>query len=211
FAVLLYELLAGRGPFQATEGDIYGQIHQIATQPAPPPSTFNPALSRRTEQALLKALSKNPENRFVSCREMFDAVAATLTKPAARSLAPWSTLATLKDILDTLIENVKGRRWRKKEDLDGATVAEPPVLAPKLSAEQTTQSPRAPSRTVIAPEALQQFSKGEPVSAPPPPTVPASSRQPGEFTQLLQKPERPASPPVPAPPSSQAGEFTRMF
>ncbi len=212
FAVLLYELLAGREPFQATEIDIYGQIHQIVTQPAPPPSTFNPALSRRTDQALLKALSKNPEDRFVSCREMFDGVAAALTKPVARSSGGILTARwTLKDILDTFVGNVLGTRWRNKGDVDGATVAEPPVLAPKLPAEQATQSAPPPSRTVIAPEALQQFSQGEPAPAAPPPAVPASSGHPGEFTQMLQNPERPASPPSPTPPSSQPGEFTRMF
>ncbi|HLG65358.1 MAG TPA: serine/threonine-protein kinase [Ktedonosporobacter sp.] len=63
-AVIAYELLAGRPPFQGNAEHIMKRLH-INMQPQPP-STFNPALSPAVNNVLLRALAKRPEDRFAS-------------------------------------------------------------------------------------------------------------------------------------------------
>lgn len=62
-AVLAYELLAGVSPFTGRSEQMMYQ--HISVQPKPP-STFNPRLSKGIDEIILKALSKQPENRFPS-------------------------------------------------------------------------------------------------------------------------------------------------
>src|SRR5439155_25577369 len=46
------------------------------------PRTVNPAISENVERALLRALSKDPENRFPSCTAFVRALAATSAEMA---------------------------------------------------------------------------------------------------------------------------------
>jgi serine/threonine protein kinase len=62
-AIMTYELLAGRLPFQ---GPPMRLMHLHAMTPPPPPSTFNPRLSGELDTVLLHALAKQPEQRFAS-------------------------------------------------------------------------------------------------------------------------------------------------
>ncbi len=63
--VLLYELLAGRPPFQ---GDLLALVTQITSDPPPPPSRFRPGLDPRLDAVCLRALAKQPADRFPSMR-----------------------------------------------------------------------------------------------------------------------------------------------
>jgi serine/threonine protein kinase len=62
-AVMIYQLLTGRPPFQGGPGQMMYQHFSVAPQP---PSAFNPALNRDVDAILLRALAKRPENRFIS-------------------------------------------------------------------------------------------------------------------------------------------------
>jgi hypothetical protein len=62
-AIMAYELLTGRLPFQ---GPPMRMMHQHATTPPQPPSTLNPQLSTDIDAVLLQALAKKPEERFAS-------------------------------------------------------------------------------------------------------------------------------------------------
>jgi serine/threonine protein kinase len=62
-AAMTYELLAGRTPFQGNHGQLmYQHFH---TQPSPLGS-INPRLSNDIDAVVLRALAKNPKNRFPS-------------------------------------------------------------------------------------------------------------------------------------------------
>jgi len=63
-AVLAYELLAGRAPFQGNSDAIMRRMH--LTMPVSAPSAFNKQLSPMIDKVLLRALSKRPEERFES-------------------------------------------------------------------------------------------------------------------------------------------------
>ncbi len=60
--VVLYEMVTGKKPYQADTPA--GIMLKQATEPLPPPREFVPDLPVELEEALLKALSPDPENRF---------------------------------------------------------------------------------------------------------------------------------------------------
>lgn len=74
--VILYRLLTGRFPFQASTR--VQLLRQILTQPPPKFAEAKPglALPQELEALILKALSKQPSDRFSSAREMRHALRA---------------------------------------------------------------------------------------------------------------------------------------
>lgn len=66
-AALLYELLTGRPPFQGHQEHLLRHMH-MTMQPQPP-SNFNASLSFGADAAILRALSKNPRERFSSIED----------------------------------------------------------------------------------------------------------------------------------------------
>jgi eukaryotic-like serine/threonine-protein kinase len=83
-ALVLYVLLAGRGPFDHIKNQEM-VITAHAVEEARPPSTLAPApIPPELDRAILKALSKDPAQRFQSAREFeaaLSAVAALLGQP----------------------------------------------------------------------------------------------------------------------------------
>ncbi len=96
-AVMAYEMLAGRPPFiGGMEQLMYQHFH---TQ-APPPSKFNPRLSDDIDATLLRALSKEPGDRFPSITEFASALVAavqqlpsTPVEQAGGAIENYATLA----------------------------------------------------------------------------------------------------------------------
>jgi eukaryotic-like serine/threonine-protein kinase len=87
--VMLYEMLAGRRPFEAATALEVASLH--CGSPPPPPSGFrriNPAL----ESVCLRALSKTPGARYQSAAEMLEALAgvrkAVARRKPARRVSP---------------------------------------------------------------------------------------------------------------------------
>ncbi|MFQ5596116.1 MAG: protein kinase, partial [Anaerolineae bacterium] len=80
-AVILYEMLAGQAPFEnlSTSALFYQQLYA----PPPPITEHNPSLPPRIENALTKALSKDPADRF-STAALFE---SALREPPAPTLS----------------------------------------------------------------------------------------------------------------------------
>jgi serine/threonine protein kinase/formylglycine-generating enzyme required for sulfatase activity len=76
--IVLYEMITGRKPFQA-DTPMAVVIKQI-NDPLPRPTQFVPDLPKEIEQILLKALAKDPNNRYQSMSEF----AMKLEKPRER-------------------------------------------------------------------------------------------------------------------------------
>jgi len=68
FGVMLYELVVGQAPFSTKSG--YAIIHDHIYTPPPSPRVLRPDVSEAVEQVLLKALAKNPNDRFDSVEQM---------------------------------------------------------------------------------------------------------------------------------------------
>ena len=65
--VVMYQLLTGRLPFQASSN--YGMIYQICNIEAPPPSTFRHDIPAALEAMVIRAMQKELENRYPSWAE----------------------------------------------------------------------------------------------------------------------------------------------
>ncbi|HEY2019145.1 MAG TPA: serine/threonine-protein kinase, partial [Bryobacteraceae bacterium] len=223
FALIIYRLLAGRHPFDGEE--TLRLFYQITQTPPPPPSTFNPALPQRIDQTLLKALAKNPEERFGSCVKLLEALVDSPVETPVDQPE--------RDLLPRLKE-VFGNYEIEKN----ITVVEP-APAPTLHWEGPTAVFAIPTGPVPTPPPQAGSPPGEftrmfqsPGQPPPPSAPPAPSpSDPGEFTRMFQSPgpsapppapfpvplpEPPAVPPYPPPQvpvvaPDEPGEFTRMF
>ena len=94
-AMVLYELCALKNPFADT--NLLAVIQRIKEMVPPPPSSFNPAVSRSVDQILLKGLEKNPQDRFASAGEMCAALSEELF-PSPSELVQASFAAFLNSL-----------------------------------------------------------------------------------------------------------------
>src|SRR5215831_5181854 len=70
--VVLYEMVTGRAPFEATTiGDLCDKITKAAYTP---PSTLNAGLPREIESLIARCLKRNPSDRYQSTRDLLAAV-----------------------------------------------------------------------------------------------------------------------------------------
>ena len=76
--IVLYELTTGRVPYQAETP--MAVVIKHMNDPLPPPRRVNPALPETVERIILKALAKQPEDRFATAGEMAQALQAALAK-----------------------------------------------------------------------------------------------------------------------------------
>ncbi len=75
-AVVVYELLAGRKPFEAQSTDLLFQ--QICGSAAQPIDEMDPTLSRTVSKVMARALSKRPEDRFATVSDFVGALSIAL-------------------------------------------------------------------------------------------------------------------------------------
>jgi eukaryotic-like serine/threonine-protein kinase len=165
FGVVLYEMLAGRPPFEAQTPEAYLGKHLHA--PAPPLDTSRlPARSGPTLSAILrKALEKNRDKRFASAREFASALEwaapeATEALPPGFSLppeGPKSRALPLVVLFGALLAAaiagsyyiVKGSARRPKSPRPA------PTFSPAARATPVPTS-SGPDQVIIAPRIIEQ-------------------------------------------------------
>jgi serine/threonine-protein kinase len=79
-AIVLYEMLAGRTPFDADRGEFLVRTDQVATAP-PPIRTWLPQAPPVLDTLFARALAKQPATRFDNAIEMGDAFREALGLP----------------------------------------------------------------------------------------------------------------------------------
>ena len=100
--VMVYKMLLGRTPFRADAPleTLMAHVHEAV----PSPSSIDPNVETRLEAVLLKALAKNPDERYQSAGEMVQDLASVLEVSAAgfeerpTVLQPEATAATAKGL-----------------------------------------------------------------------------------------------------------------
>ncbi|MDW8252745.1 MAG: serine/threonine-protein kinase [Chloroflexota bacterium] len=90
-AVILYQMLTGHLPFVAETP--VGIVLQHITKPPPPPRSLNPDIPPQVEAVLLRALSKDPEQRYPTVADFLDALNAA-AQPSLRTSPRSVPLAT---------------------------------------------------------------------------------------------------------------------
>lgn len=76
--VILFEMIAGRLPFDYENGNVLMLAHM--TEPPPSPLDFNAQCPTQLADVILKALAKSPEDRYTDMQEMIDALRHVLAK-----------------------------------------------------------------------------------------------------------------------------------
>lgn len=94
FAVVLYEMLTNRVPFDADEPFNITMMH--INDPVPSPRNFRPELPEAVEQVLFRALTKNPLERYTSGQELAANLEAALTG-ADRTASSFQRQATIAE------------------------------------------------------------------------------------------------------------------
>ena len=74
-AIMVYDLLTGQAPFQGTGTEV--MYHHLMTQPTPP-GTLNPHLPSAVDAVMLRALAKDPAQRFPSISDFARALQQAL-------------------------------------------------------------------------------------------------------------------------------------
>jgi serine/threonine protein kinase len=105
--ILLYEMVTGRVPFESDSE--YGLMMAQINEAPPPPRTIVPQIPLHLEQAIMRALAKNPNARFQTVGEFRMALEAQKITPAAvmdnrpmtAPTAVIETAAVNQDILTT--------------------------------------------------------------------------------------------------------------
>ena len=94
--VVLYQLATGRLPFDGPDAAAVAQAH--AGGHVVPPRELNPAVPIALQDIILRAMARDPEDRYRDGRELYRALEdrlraaarpATPATPPPRSLAPW--------------------------------------------------------------------------------------------------------------------------
>jgi len=132
--VMLYEVLAGQTPFQGE--NINAIMYQIVNSEPVPPISLNHDIPEMANFIVIKALSKNPEERYQNAKEMYADLKACLDLMLRFNQPPViakSADATAKPLVDPLIfthNNTIG---------DGDSISGPSVGLSKIfdSAEAT--------------------------------------------------------------------------
>jgi eukaryotic-like serine/threonine-protein kinase len=78
--IVLYELLAGRRPFHADSEFSILQAH--VSEPPPPLRTIDPGIPPQLDSVVMRALAKNPDDRFPDCESMARALSGDVAVPA---------------------------------------------------------------------------------------------------------------------------------
>lgn len=82
--VVLFELLTGRPPYAGTTPVMIAMAH--AHEPPPPPSAVEPSIPKAVDELVLKAMAKEPDQRFLTMADFARAVMEALGR--LRTTAP---------------------------------------------------------------------------------------------------------------------------
>ncbi len=83
--VILYNMVAGRLPFDTSTSDLVSIIYQHLEKPPTPPREFNPSTPPAVEEVILKALQKDRKDRFNSATDMARALNLAVGLPVGSS------------------------------------------------------------------------------------------------------------------------------
>lgn len=162
--IVLFEMLTNRVPFNDPSAMSVAMKH--LSEPPPAPSQFNPNLSQAIDHVVLKALSKEPSNRFASGGEMAQALAVAFANVSDLD-ADATDEANLLDSWDSPLPGMAGSQPVKTTSTDSRSTVRPPQPspAPENIRQPVSESPSQASLPRISPPPLPlQPSKKRPMA-----------------------------------------------
>jgi len=134
--VVLYELLTGVVPFEAETP--YEVAALSLTAPVPLPSTLNPAIGPQLEGVLLKALDKDPENRYADVKSFATALRASVL--GELTTAPIPTIRWTQytgPITGEQLAAETGRQNAQRKALAGRATGAPTLVSGTMTTAMT--------------------------------------------------------------------------
>jgi serine/threonine protein kinase len=131
-ASILYEAVAGEPPF-AADG-VYALIERIRNEVARPPSHVNARIPEALDDVILKAMQREPANRYPSVRAF------------ARALMPFASETTMRPLERDFVE-------RASASTQAATTPSRPSIKKAVSEAETRHEAREVEARVTEPEA----------------------------------------------------------
>ncbi len=196
--VVLYELVTGRVPFDADTP--LAVIHKHIHDPLPLLRTFRPDVPEALERVILKALAKDPKDRYQSAAEMLQAVERALTlEPEAEAVPLVSEPVEVPDIEAQVTEAQEAEPVPEIAALPTVAMEEEP--APEVAALPTVAMEEEPTPEVAALPTVAMEEEPAPDVA----VLPAVAMkeeplpEPEEEEEVGPEPvvEKPAAPPSP--------------
>ena len=130
--ILLHEMLTGRRLFK-TDSDIK-TLEKIKAVDIQPPSARNPRVPPQLDAIVMRALSRDPKDRFRDCKELQTALAEHLY-PATPSMTADSLGAFMKELFR---EDIQDERSRLQTGTRIATNLHEQSLVPDMATEEWT-------------------------------------------------------------------------
>ena len=177
WGAILYAMATCRGPFDDANADVESVRKQILEGTPVPPIQLNPKLTPALNDLILKALSKKPEDRYQSGRELLDAlegckeapksggVVAGAPKPPAVAVAQKVAAPTPLKAAAAVASGSQDRSSAESPELGTAPTSR--FASPKIQNSAGTAEEEAPCvAPAIAPSTIIPI-RVAPVQAPP--------------------------------------------
>jgi len=130
FGIILYELLVGTVPFTADTP--YAIVHNHIYNKPTPPSHVNPDLTSAIDNVIMKALAKNPADRFQSATALMQAFNQAIEASGVTELPP--DRSSIQNRSDVIPDAIGG---------GGALPLNQEQAPPYIAQENMIQSPQA--------------------------------------------------------------------
>jgi eukaryotic-like serine/threonine-protein kinase len=217
--VMMYELFAGRRPFQANSA--YGIMNQQCNDAPQPPVEVNPQLPPALSDLILCAMAKDPANRFQNAQAVSNALrhVAAAQDPVAKAPEVPFTPVVIPAIPQSVVPPPSTHRgaWIALGAfvvlavVAAAAVGLPRLLHTSAKVETTADQPAKPALAAPLPSTAPPVAEAP---ATPPPQVPAPLDQapvkPADTLAMSSKLEKTSKPARPEyQPDDQANTVTQ--
>ncbi|MCU0479657.1 MAG: protein kinase [Anaerolineae bacterium] len=134
FGVLLYEMVVGRLPFTADTP--YAIVHKHIYAAPPSPSALNPDIPPAVEKVLLKALAKNPPDRYPTATALINDFQKALQNTGVDELDA-SRIQRAYELGESIVMNTPGGgRYSQVSVVHGRKVIDIPYVPAELVPEK---------------------------------------------------------------------------
>ncbi|HZU70545.1 MAG TPA: kelch repeat-containing protein [Ktedonobacteraceae bacterium] len=132
-AITCYQLLSGHAPFT---GNLYSIMHGHLQIPPPPLREFNPLIPSEVEAVILRALAKEPGDRYKDMRSFARAYREALEEAASARTDTYSQLPALENIEQAGASKTAEEGATAFDPAEISTLPEPAATAIKAPAEK---------------------------------------------------------------------------
>jgi hypothetical protein len=118
--VVLYQMLAGKNPFKGNQAS--ETLHRVLTHVPTPLSVLREDVSPEVDAAIMRAIAKNPDERFESAAAFIEALRTGRTRTEEQVIDEFVAVVSqdfqgeLPDLLELETLDSRDRAWREAQD-----------------------------------------------------------------------------------------------